>query len=484
MISLDLIFIIIAALLILSILASKLSVQMGVPALVLFIAIGMAIGSEGFGGIAFDDPALTQSIGVTALVFILFSGGLDTGWEKVRPILKEGLLLATLGVAITSVAMAWFANTFLGFGWAEGLLLGATVASTDAAAVFAVLRGKNINLKGSLAPILELESGSNDPMAIFLTLGLIDWISHPETQILALLGQFAWEMVVGLIAGLLFAQAIVWVINHIRLEYEGLYPVLTLGAVLLCFGFTSEIHGSGFLAVYVLGVMMGRREFIHKNSLIKFHDGLAWLMQIGMFLTLGLQVFPSRLVSIAGTGTLVAAFLMFIARPLSVFIALLPTRLNWREKLFLAWVGLRGAAPIILATFSLLANIALPLPIFDLVFFVVLASVLLQGTSLVPLARWLGLFSEETQHPSLIDTLRESNKLNEHLVELSIPKDSETVGKQVLDLGLPEGTLLVLLNRQGNILVPNGGTRMEADDELVLLVPKTDQATVRNLFGA
>src|SRR5688572_29392290 len=192
MISLELLFVIIAALLILSILASKLSVRVGVPALLLFIVIGMAIGSEGIGGIAFDDPALTQSIGVTALVFILFSGGLDTAWEKVRPILKEGLLLATLGVGITTILMACFANAFLGFGWAEGLLLGATVASTDAAAVFAVLRGKNVNLKGSLAPILELESGSNDPMAIFLTLGLIEWISHPDTPLLSLAGEFIW----------------------------------------------------------------------------------------------------------------------------------------------------------------------------------------------------------------------------------------------------------------------------------------------------
>ncbi|MBN2472549.1 MAG: potassium/proton antiporter [Anaerolineae bacterium] len=472
----------VSTLLIASIVASKLATRFGVPALLLFILIGIGIGSEGFGGIEFDNPALTQTTGVIALVFILFSGGMDTRWESIRPVLKEGLLLSTLGVGITALAVGWLAHTWLGFSWPAGILLGATMASTDAAAVFSMLRGKSVGLKGRLKPLLELESGSNDPMAVFLTLGMIQLITTPDAQLIDLAGMFVVQMGLGLLMGVLLGFLMPVVINRIQLEYDGLYPVLTTSFVLLSYGLTTIIGGNGFLAVYVTGVLLGRSNFIHRNSLFRFHDGLAWLVQITMFIVLGLQVFPSRLIHVAGTGLLMACFLIFVARPLAVFAVLAPTSLTRREKHLISWVGLRGAAPIILATFSQLAPIDVPVPIFDLVFFVVLVSVLLQGTTLVPVARWLGLHVAETPGNSLVTRMREEGYLDDHLLEIHIPANAGIIGKRLLDLTLPEGTLVVLIHRAGEPAIPEGNSILEAGDHLLLIAPGANHAALHTLF--
>ena len=305
-----------AVLLFVSVLVSKISDRFGIPALLAFLILGMLAGSEGPGGIYFDDPALAQFISVIALVLILFSGGLSTEWDKVRPVAKESWLLATLGVFITALMTGAFASLVFKVSLLEGLLLGSIVSSTDAAAVFSVLRSKGISLKGKLKPLLELESGSNDPMAIFLTVGLIQLITHPDLSPWSLIGLFFQQMLVGAVVGYGMGRGILWLINRIKLGYEGLYPVLTLALVLLTFGLTAILGGSGFLAVYLAGIVLGHHDFIHKRSLSRFHDGLAWIMQITMFLTLGLLVFPSRLLPTSGLALLVAAGLMFIARPL------------------------------------------------------------------------------------------------------------------------------------------------------------------------
>jgi len=319
-------------LLLISVLVSKISDRFGIPVLLLFLILGMLVGSEGLGGLYFDDPALAQFISVTALVVILFSGGFGTEWNQVRLMLKEGLLLSTLGVFITAMVVGLFASVLLGLSLLEGLLLGSIVSSTDAAAVFSVLRSKGISLKGKLKPLLELESGSNDPMAIFLTLGLIRLITQPGLSPLSLLGFFFQQMLIGAVVGYSLGRVMVLLVNRLKLGYEGLYPVLTLALVFLTFGLTAVIGGSGFLAVYLAGLVMGHYSFIHKRSLLRFHDGLAWIMQIAMFLTLGLLVFPSRLFPIIGLGLLVAGCLMLIARPVSIFVGLLPSKLGWREK--------------------------------------------------------------------------------------------------------------------------------------------------------
>ena len=398
--SIELLFVALAAFLLLAILGSKAATKTGVPVLLLFLLLGMLAGSDGIGGIQFDNPWLAQSVGVVALAFILFSGGLDTPWQGVRPVLKEGLALSTLGVTLTALCVGWFAATFLGFTLAEGVLLGAIIASTDAAAVFSVLNSKSVRLTGRLKELLELESGSNDPMAVFLTVGMLQLIANPGQSPLTLIPMFILQMGLGALIGFGVGRGAVWLINRLRLEYDGLYPVLSFALVLVTYGATALVGGNGFLAVYLAGLVMAQQEFVHKRSLVQFHDGLAWLMQIIMFVTLGLQVFPSRLPDVALAGLYVAIFLILVARPLSVFLALAPTRLGLREKVFVSWVGLRGAAPIVLATFPLLAGVAKADTIFHLVFFIVLTSVLLQGTLIIPAAKWLKVYDSSPARPS------------------------------------------------------------------------------------
>jgi potassium/hydrogen antiporter len=297
-------FILLAAsgLLLLSVIASKAFGNMGIPALLLFLGIGMLAGSDGPGGIHFDDPWLAQSLGVVALTFILFAGGMDTEWATVRKVLGIGVGLSTLGVAVTAGLVGWFATTALQMSWLEGLLIGAIVSSTDAAAVFAVMRSRYVGLRGTLKPLLELESGSNDPMAVFLTIGMISLITGASDSAFDLVPMFIRQMVLGGAIGYGVGKLMVLLVNRLRLEYDGLYPVLTLSLVLFTYSGSTWLGGNGFLAVYLAGLMMGNSEFVHKRSLIRFHDGLAWLMQISMFLALGLQVFPAQLVPIAGQG--------------------------------------------------------------------------------------------------------------------------------------------------------------------------------------
>ncbi len=458
-----------AGLLLISVLVSKISDRFGIPALLLFLGLGMLAGSDGPGGIYFDNPAIAQFVGVIALVLILFSGGLDTDIRQVRAVLREGLLLSTLGVLITALITGWVAIALLDLPPLVGLLIGAIVSSTDAAAVFAMLRSKGIGLKGNLKPLLELESGSNDPMAIFLTVGLIQLIQSAQQSPLNLIALFFLQMLVGGVVGWLMGRGMVWLINHIRLGYEGLYPALSLALVLLTFGIATILGGSGFLAVYLTGIVLGNREFIHRRSLLRFHDGLAWLMQITMFLTLGLLVFPTRLVPIAGSGLLIAAALMLLARPISIFLALIGSRFDFREKLFLSWVGLRGAVPIILATFPLLAQIPQADLIFNIVFFVVLTSVLLQGTTITPVARWLKLDAPVTPKRIYPIEYTPIGGFKSELKELAVPPHSPMVGKAIVELGLPDDFLVVLIARQNDFVMPSGGTIIEAGDTLLAL---------------
>lgn len=461
-----------SVLLLISVLVSKISDRFGVPALLLFLVLGMLAGSDGFGDIYFDDPALAQYIGIIALVLILFSGGLDTEWKEVRPVLKEGLLLSTLGVLITAVVVGLFAIILLDFSFLEGMLLGSIVSSTDAAAVFSVLRSQGIGLKGKLKPLLELESGSNDPMAIFLTIGLIQLITLPDSSVLDLIGLFIQQMLVGAIVGYAMGRVMSFLINRSKLGYEGLYPVLTLSLVFLTFGLADLVGGSGFLAVYLAAIVLGQQDFLHHKSLLRFHDGLAWIMQITMFLTLGLLVFPSRLVPIVGVGLLIAACLMLIARPISVFVSLFSSALDLREKIFISWVGLRGAAPIILATFPLLAQVQQANLIFNVVFFVVLTSILLQGTSLPRMARWLRVDAPIVPKRVYPIEYVPVGGWKSELKEISVPVDSGMSGKAIFQLGLPENFLVVLIARDNDFVLPNGGTFLQDNDTLLVLSDK------------
>ena len=468
----ELILFITGVLLLISIISSKASNLLGIPVLILFILVGILAGSEGPGGIYFDNPWLAQFLGVVALVLILFSGGLDTKFEDIRPVLWSGLSLATLGVFITALTVGLFAQQLFGFSLIEATMLGAIIGSTDAAAVFALLRSGGVNLRHRVEKLLELESGSNDPMAILLTIGLIQLLLNPEIAITQLIIMFTQQMVIGALAGYGMGIVMAWVINRSRLSYDGLYPVLSLSMVLLIYGLTTILGGSGFLAVYIGGLGLARRDFIHKNSLTRFHDGVGWLMQIFMFLVLGLLVFPSQLVEDPAPKIMIALFLIFVARPISITISLLFSKFNLRERLLISWAGLRGATPIVLGTFPLLAAIPRADEIFNIIFFVVLISVVLQGPLIVPIARWLGLQNTVPARPRFPLQFEPRVPVDNEMVELTIPAHSSMVGQQIVDLHLPQEILIILIGRGENFIVPKGSTVIQAEDTLLVLADK------------
>ncbi len=473
----------IALLLLISVFASKMSERLGVPALLLFLAVGMLAGSEGIGKVDFENAYAAKMLGSIALVLILFAGGLDTNWKSIRPVIWSGMTLATLGVFLTAIIVGIFAIKVLKFSVMEGLLLGAVVSSTDAAAVFSILRSKNVSLKGRTKALLEMESGSNDPMSIFLTVGILYLIKNPAVSWLVMIPMLGQQLAVGTAMGWLFGKGAVHLVNRLKLEYEGLYPVLTLSAVLAAFGASEAFGGNGFLAVYLAGIIMGNSDFLHKNSLKRFHDGIAWLMQIGMFLTLGLLVLPSHVVPVWRNGIMLAAFLMFAARPVSVFISLAFSKISLREKILVSWVGLRGAAPIVLATFPLLAGVPEANMIFNLVFFIVVASVILQGKSLLLVAKWLKLTRPHRAQPRYPLEFERSEKMSADMREIEISPESSVVGKRILDLKLPTGTLVVLVCKKGEFHIPTGGTILSANDKMLVLAEHKKLKAVEELLS-
>lgn len=469
-------------LILVSIALAKLSDNIGVPTLLLFLGIGMVAGSEGAGGIYFNDPRLAQSIGIVSLVFILFSGGLETSWKEVKPIFWQAASLSTVGVLITAFAVASFISLAFGVPFLHSLLLGAVVSSTDAAAAFSVLRSKSVSLRGTLKPLLELESGSNDPMAVFLTAGLIQLLTMPQSTLGQMVTQFFVQMLLGGLLGLGMGKIMVIFLNGLKLSYEGIYPVFALAFAALIYGITATLGGSGFLAVYVAGVLVGNSDFIQKRSLLRFFDGLAWLAQIAMFLTLGLLVFPSHIVPVVGVGLLTSLFLMFIARPLSVFASLSLARLGWREKTFISWAGLRGAVPIILATFPLLAGLPNAELIFNIVFFIVITSALLQAWSIPSVARLLGLRGRGELKRRYPIEFAPVEGVDTELVDLIVPYNSGIAGKSIVDLHLPGDSLIVLINRDQNFIVPSGGSQLQECDTVLVLVNKDNIQAVRTIF--
>ena len=467
-----------ALLLFLGVLASKTSSRLGVPALVLFMLIGMLAGSEGPGGIPYDDPRSAQDLGIVALAFILFAGGLETDRKTLSQVLWKGLSLATIGVVVTALLVSWFATVLLHCSWLEGLLLGSIVSSTDAAAVFAVLRSQHIGLQGNTTPLLELESGCNDPMAVFLTMACITLLGKSGGSWLSILPMFVLQMGIGTVMGIVTGKATIWFLNRLRLETEGLYPVVTVASVLFAYAATALLHGSGFLAVYLAGVLMGNADFIHKRSIIGFHGGMAWLVQIVMFLVLGLLVFPSRLLAVAGVSLLMSLFLMLVARPVAVFLALAVAHLDFRQKAMISWVGLRGAVPIVLATYPYQAGLPKADLYFNIVFFIVLTSVLLQGTSLRRVASWLRVgrpLAPSRQYPWEFV----SGKTGSEIVKLNVLESSPVTGKRIMDLGLPDATLIVLVGRGDHFIVPRGSTVLEGGDELMILADKQGLPVLR-----
>ena len=456
-------------LLLISIIAGKTTNRLGVPTLIFFLIIGVLAGSEGIVGIHFDNAALAQFIGIVALNFILFSGGLDTNWQTIKPILWRGVALSTLGVFLTALSVGAFVHYIFGFTLMEGMLLGAIVSATDAAAVFSILRNKGIGLKGYLRPVLELESGSNDPLAYFLTISLTSIVVTGSTDLAVLIPAFFTEFILGGAIGALMGKASVWLINYIKLETEGLYPVLTLGLAMFTYSFTHFVGGNGFLAIYLCAMIMGNSNMVHRRSLIKFYDGQAWLMQIILFLTLGLLVFPSRIIPLIGTGLIISAFLIFVARPIGVFASLSFFKSNIRSKLFVSWVGLRGSIPIVFATYPLLAGIPKADLIFNLVFFISITSVLLQGTTLSYVAKLLHVAVPEKAKRRVGIDFESTDKIKTEMLEITLTENSKAVGKRIVELMIPATVNILAIKRAHVYIAPNGSTKLQANDILYLL---------------
>lgn len=471
-----------------SILLSKAGYRFGLPALLLFLLAGMLFGSDGL-GLEFNNVRQAQFVGMAALCVILFTGGLETKVQEIKPVLGPGLALSTVGVILTTAFTGGF--IYLLSCWDRipftlplitCFLLAATMSSTDSAVVFSLLRGKNIHLKNNLTPTLELESGSNDPMAYILTIMLIQIsgeVTTPGAEIsgwhIALEG--VWILIqqfgIGAAAGILMGSASVWIINKVDLKNTPLYAIMLLSIVFFTFSVTGFINGNGYLAVYLAGIIIGNHKITHRTQISSFLDGLTWLMQIGMFLTLGLLVNPSDMLKLAPMALLIGIFMMFLARPTSVFLSLLPFKdISKKSKIFISWVGLRGAVPIIFATYPVVANIPGSDQIFNIVFFITLLSLVIQGTSIPSVASWLNLNDPAPEEDDKfgVEVPEEAGKL----VEITLTGDSLIHGDTLKELKLPDGMLVMMIKRDDRFIVPNGRVKLKSGDRLLIISDHTE----------
>lgn len=470
-------------LLLLGIASNRFSARMNMPVLVLFLLVGMLAGSEGLGGLEFEDYALASGIGTVALCLILFDGGLRTPYHSVRAAWKPAAVLATAGVLVTAVITGLAAAWILQIGILEGLLLGSIVGSTDASAVFSVLRTGGVSIRRRLSDTLEIESGSNDPMAIFLTVGLIQVLTNAVPVGPGLLVLFLMQLVLGTAVGLAVGFGGVWVLKNVQLGAAGLYPVLATALAFLSFGLAAVFGGSGFLAVYLTGMVIGNRRPVFHRGILLFHDAATWICQILMFMTLGLLSFPSRLIDAAGLALLIAAVLILIARPVAVFLCTLPFRFSIPERCFLSWVGLKGAVPITLATFPMLAGLEGASLMFDTVFFVVLVSAIIQGWTLPIAARALKLDETAVQSPPVTLEISSLRNVDGDIVDYYVDPGCLAAGRLVRDLALPDDVVVALIARGDGIIPPQGRTRVEIGDHIVVVLRPAVRPMVDRVFS-
>lgn len=476
-ISIEIFLLVASILLFISLVVGKAGARFGVPVLLLFLIIGFIVGSDGL-GIQFSSPLLAQYIGVIALNIILFSGGLDTQVSEIKPIIIPGVILSTLGVLLTATITGgfiyWLTNDMfqtITFSFIESLLLASVMSSTDSASVFGILRSKGLSLKENLRPLLEMESGSNDPIAYMLTIVLIQLIKEPEINSWMVALTFLKQFVFGALLGFILGKLSVRIINHIDLHNDALYSVLLLTIMFFIFGFTDFVGGNGYLAVYVGGLYIGNKRFVQKRSSLKFFDGLSWLFQIIMFLALGLLVNPSELLPIAGIGILIGLFMIIVSRPISVLLCMLPFRnFSFRAKIFTSWVGLRGAVPIIFATYPWIAGIESAKMIFNIVFFITIVSLIIQGTSVPIAAKWLKLISPIKKTKKLKEfDIEFSEDIKSVMTEITITEDMLKNGDTLIDIALPERTLVAMVKRQENYFIPRGNNHLEIGDSILII---------------
>jgi potassium/hydrogen antiporter len=461
-------------------LAALAASRVGVPVLAAFLALGMLLGSDGPGGIEFDDAELAREVGTVGLVLILFEGGLQTSWRRLRNVAIPAALLSTVGVVVTALITGLAARALFDVSWLEATLLGAVVASTDAAAVFATLRFTH--LRRRLARTLEAESGANDPMAIALTLGLIAWIESDGAYGLADLALLVIRQLgIGLVVGVALGAAATWVFARLPPSIGPFAPVASLAAAGLSFGAADVLGGSGFLSVYLVGLAIGSTPSRFRRQLVGFHEGVAFLAQVALFVVLGLLVFPSELPDVALAGLALALLLVTVARPVAVWVATAFQDFSTADRLLLGWAGLRGAIPIVLATFVLSSEIGPADTIFNAVFFVVLVSAILQGTTLERVAKRLGVTSSAP--PGHVPPLEVAARGELDLVDFVVATDHAIAGVTVRELGLPRDALVAVVARGADSIPPRGSTVVEPGDRLYVLAPRHLRPAVEDVFS-
>ena len=467
-----------SVLLIISIVVGKTGYRFGVPALLLFLLVGMFFGSDGL-GLQFNNTHQAQAIGMVALSVILFSGGMDTKVADIKPIMSAGVVLSTAGVLLTALFTGLFiwiisgmSFTNISFPLTTSLLLAATMSSTDSASVFAILRSQKMNLKHNLRPMLELESGSNDPMAYMLTIVLIQIILSGSMNAGEIAGNLAVQFLVGGAGGYILGKLTVLFLNKINIDNQSLYAILLLGCVFFTFTITDRLHGNGYLAVYIAGMVVGNKKIVFRKEIATFMDGMSWLFQIIMFLTLGLLVNPHEMLNVALVAILVGVFLILIGRPLSVFLCLLPFRkINFKSKLFVSWVGLRGAVPIIFATYPVVAGVEGSNSIFNIVFFITIVSLVVQGTSISFFARLLHLSTPLPQTGNEFG-VELPEEIDSSLSDMTVTPEMIEQADTLKEMNLPQGTLVMIVKRGNEFLIPNGSLKLHAGDKLLLISEK------------
>ncbi len=462
-------FLIGSIILLVSVLLSKSSNKFGFPILIVFMFIGMLAGSEGFGGIYFENYELTHSLSLVALCLIIFSGGIETEFKDIKESLYRGIILSSIGVLLTTVIVAMIVYYVLNLGIIESLLLGAILSATDAAAVFAVFKDKKSQVKSLNKNLLKFESGSNDPMAYFLVTMILGFTDISKFQTTDIILSFVTNPIMGIMVGWLLAKLFISLNNIINLEFVGLYPALTLSFIFLNYSLAGKLGGNGLLAIYIFGLLISSKKLLHKTFLYSFYDGVSWLSQIGLFVMLGLLVFPSRVFKIAPYGLLIAFFLIFIARPLTIFLCLAFSKFNLKDKLFISWAGLKGATPIVFASFAAVKMGENAYILFDIVFFVVLISAIFQGMTLKPLARKLGLLYETIDDPSFPIDFDVLEKTKNGIKEITLMANDFAIDKRLVDLQLPNGSLVLFIKRQGAFIIPDGSTKFQVQDKVLIV---------------
>ncbi len=460
--------------------ASLLAGRLRVPGLVLFLGLGMAIGSDGLGLIDFADYEAARVVGIVALALILFEGGLAAGYDEIRPVLGPAAALAVFGTIVTAVVTGFAAAWLFDIPLLQGMLIGAILSSTDGAAIFAVLRGST--LRRRLARTLEGEAGFNDPMAVLLVVGFIHWIEEPDYGIADMALELVIELGVGLAVGLALGWLSVRALQKTTLASAGLYPVASLAIAALAFGAADVLHGSGFLAVYLVGLALGSARIPAKRTITTFHTGIGWLAQVVMFLVLGLLVFPSKIMDVVVEGTVLALVLVLVARPVGVFASTPGFGFGVAERVVLGWAGLRGAVPVVLATFAVIADVPGAETYFNIVFFAVLLSTLVQGSSFEHLAHRLGVTTTEAALPASLLDVGAVRRLGAEVVEFPVGAGDAIAGRRVRESGLPRDALLNIIIRGEQAILPRGATRVEAGDRLHLLVRQEASIELRELL--